>query len=74
MLFQEIQWERVMGTGEKEQGLDFQYTFQGCPTNLYPTYLLYTGGGFVSELNAAAVLLPTTHPHRNQNVVQQMNG
>lgn len=20
-----------MGTGEKEEGLDFQYTFQGCP-------------------------------------------
>lgn len=73
MLFQEIQWERVMGTGEKEEGLDFQYTFQGCPTNVYLTYLLYTGGGCVAELNAA-VLLPTTHPHRNKNVVRQMNG
>lgn len=71
MLFQEIQWERVMGTREKEEGLDFQYTFQGCPTNVYPTYLLYTGGGCISDLNAA-VLFPTTHLPRNQNVVQQI--
>lgn len=51
-----------MGTGDKEEGLDFQYTFQGCPTKVYPTYLLYRGGGLCLRAKCSSSVTPDYPP------------